>query len=191
MTNTTAKTKAILNLTFDNLRKGDFSDKHAMIDVYLDGKFISTYQWNPFWKMDTKDLMKALKINKSLYAGWRNKEITDLLGYHNHSAEISLSLWQGKRWGKALCKKDDEKVTEIIFKYAEIKMPDAYDVESCLVSDATCAENCLDFDDFCWQMGYDTDSRKAHKIYSECKDILVRLIQTGKYEELKKLHEEN
>lgn len=193
MTDMTAKekAKAILNLTFDNVRKGDFSNKHAMVDVYLDGKFISTYQWNPFWKMDTKDLMKSLKTNKSLYLGWRNKEIADLLGYHNESAEISLSLWQGKRWGKRLVEKDDKKLTEVIFKYAEIKMPDAYDVESALVSDASCIESSLDFKDFCWSFGYSDDSIKAKEIYNQCKDILVRLIQTGKYDELKKLHEED
>ena len=128
----TEEKKTKLNLTFDNVRKGDFSEKHAMVDVYLDGKFISTYQWNPFWNMDTKELMKALKYNRSVAYGWRNREVEGLLGIDHRTAENNIAIWQGKKWGKKLTDSFDKKLTELIFKYAEIENPKAYDVESAL-----------------------------------------------------------
>lgn len=185
-----AKAKAILNLTFDNVRKGDFSDRHAMVDVYLDGKFISTYQWNPFWKMKTEDLAKALKFKGGFCP---NRDVESVLGTHYASGFQNLAVWQGKHWNRSLKESYDKLVTELIFKHvlSKIEMPDVYDVESCLVSDAGCIESSLDFKDFCWSFGYSDDSIKAKEIYNQCKDILVRLIQTGKYDELKKLHEED
>jgi len=41
--------------------------------------------------------------------------------------------------------------------------PTAESVLSCLHSDQSCVD--MDFDDFCAEMGYDSDSRKAEKIY--------------------------
>lgn len=37
----------------------------------------------------------------------------------------------------------------------------------CFISDAMAANN--SFEDFCSEFGYDTDSRRAYKIYNECK----------------------
>jgi len=45
--------------------------------------------------------------------------------------------------------------------------PTAADVLSCLVSDANAVEQARDFEDFCHDFGYDTDSRKAEKIYRQ------------------------
>lgn len=42
--------------------------------------------------------------------------------------------------------------------------PDACDVINSLVSDASLADN--DFEDFCSECGYDTDSRKAMALYN-------------------------
>ena len=136
-------------------------------------------------------MLKALKYHRSVAYGWRNREVEGVLGVDHKTAEKKIAIWQGKTWGKKLTDSFDKKLTEIIFKYAEIEMPDAYDVESALVSDASCIESSLDFKDFCWSFGYSDDSIKAKEIYNQCKDILVRLIQTGKYDELKKLHEED
>ena len=187
----TEEKKATLNLTFDNIRRGNFSDKHAMVDVYLDGKFISTYQWNPFWKLDTKDLMKTLKYNRCVANGWRNRDVEGVLGVDQKSAEINLAIWQGKKWGKKLSESYDKKITDIMFKYFSIEAPDPYDVESCLINDAYCITYCKDFEDFCAEMDYDTDSKKADEIYNKCKDIFVSLIQnigSTKLEELHELH---
>ena len=43
----------------------------------------------------------------------------------------------------------------------------------CFISDAVAAKE--SFEDFCNEMGYDTDSRKAEKIYKECEKSLVKL----------------
>jgi len=43
--------------------------------------------------------------------------------------------------------------------------PSAGDVLSCLIMDACSYENATDFEDFCRDFGYDTDSRKAERIY--------------------------
>jgi hypothetical protein len=37
---------------------------------------------------------------------------------------------------------------------------------NCLASDATCAQG--SFEDFCSELGYDLDSRKAYKVYKAC-----------------------
>lgn len=183
-----------LNLTFNNLRRGEFSKRHAMVDVYLDGKFISTYQWNPFLNMDTDKLMKALKYNRCVANGWRNREVEDILGVDPKSAEINLAIWQGKRWGKRLTEKFDKKLSDLIFKYAEIEMPKDYDVESALVRDAELFESSRDFEDFCWELGCNTDSRKAERDYNECQNIFCRIIKTvgmNGFQELKETHYED
>ncbi len=45
------------------------------------------------------------------------------------------------------------------------KHPSKYDILACLSSDSHCAD---DFDDFCGDTGYDSDSRKARKLWKRC-----------------------
>jgi len=45
----------------------------------------------------------------------------------------------------------------------------------CFVSDAVAAKD--SFKDFCSEMGYDVDSRKAEKIYKECEKSLNKLFK--------------
>lgn len=47
--------------------------------------------------------------------------------------------------------------------------PTAGDVLGCLILDATGYENARDFEDWCSEYGYDTDSRKAERIYKAVK----------------------
>ena len=58
--------------------------------------------------------------------------------------------------------------------------PSCEDVLNCCASDAqSCADS---FEDFCGNMGYDTDSRKAEKIFKACqkmRDSLDRLLGDG------------
>jgi len=54
------------------------------------------------------------------------------------------------------------------------KPPDAADVLSCLCSDATSADR-VTFEDWCSDLGYDTDSRKAEKIYLACVETNAKL----------------
>ncbi|HJS81267.1 MAG TPA: hypothetical protein VJ742_00365 [Nitrososphaera sp.] len=51
--------------------------------------------------------------------------------------------------------------------------PDAKGVLDCLLSDASCS---LDsFEDFCSNCGYDSDSRKAYRLYTACVKSTARL----------------
>lgn len=49
---------------------------------------------------------------------------------------------------------------------AHTKEPSAADVLDCLAMDACGFENARSFDDWCAEYGYDTDSRKAERIYN-------------------------
>jgi hypothetical protein len=61
--------------------------------------------------------------------------------------------------------------------------PTAEEVLDCLASDASGVQNARSFDDWCSEYGYDTDSRKAEKIYKACvrqsAELLNLLGQTG------------
>ena len=46
------------------------------------------------------------------------------------------------------------------------KAPEVADVISCLISDAN--SGMMNFDDFCSEFGYDTDSRKALAVWEQC-----------------------
>lgn len=67
------------------------------------------------------------------------------------------------------------------------KEPDIYEVLDCLASDAAGIENARDFDDWCSEYGYDTDSRKAERIYHTCQRqaaSLRRLLGDDAYQAL-------
>lgn len=53
------------------------------------------------------------------------------------------------------------------------KEPTAADVLSCIVSDARAGD--MTFEEFCEEFGYDSDSRKAEKVYAACKAIEPRV----------------
>jgi len=53
--------------------------------------------------------------------------------------------------------------------------PTVEEVLDCLSSDASGIENARDFEDFCNEYGYSSDSRKAEKIYRECQHSASRL----------------
>ena len=53
--------------------------------------------------------------------------------------------------------------------------PDLADVLDCLASDASSYINSRDFEDFCSEFGYDTDSRKAERTYKACGHNAKRL----------------
>ncbi len=52
---------------------------------------------------------------------------------------------------------------------AHTSEPDVADVLDCLASDASGVVNAQDFEDWCMEYGYDTDSRKAERTYNVCK----------------------
>ncbi|HEX5016584.1 MAG TPA: hypothetical protein VFX15_03240 [Actinomycetes bacterium] len=53
--------------------------------------------------------------------------------------------------------------------------PTAADVLDSLASDASAWENARNFEDFANDLGYDTDSRKAEKIYNACGEVAKSL----------------
>lgn len=53
--------------------------------------------------------------------------------------------------------------------------PKIEDVLDSLTTDASCYEEALNFEDFASNLGYDTDSRKAERIYHLCGDMAKRL----------------
>ena len=54
-----------------------------------------------------------------------------------------------------------------------VKVPKLRDVLHSIATDASCAQD--SFDDFCSNLGYDTDSRKALETYLACQDNSVKL----------------
>lgn len=50
----------------------------------------------------------------------------------------------------------------------------------CFVEDARCGS--LPFSEFCEELGYDKDSRRAHKIYKECMKSLDKILNLGVHE---------
>lgn len=53
--------------------------------------------------------------------------------------------------------------------------PELEEVLNCLFSDAYSVLNASDFEDWANELGYDTDSRQAEKIYKECLKIAEQL----------------
>jgi hypothetical protein len=51
------------------------------------------------------------------------------------------------------------------------------DVLDSLASDAATMENCATFEEFCGELGYDSDSRRAERIYQTCRKHQARLLR--------------
>jgi len=66
--------------------------------------------------------------------------------------------------------------------------PKTIDLFTALLLDAGCAIDC-DFDDFCTNLSYDTDSISAHKIFGECVDTLKQLRNAFGHKQTQKLIE--
>ena len=60
-------------------------------------------------------------------------------------------------------------------RVSKVVCPKLADVLDCLASDASTVENCLSFDDFASEMGYDEDSRKAEKTFNKINEQVERL----------------
>lgn len=169
----------MLNLTIKNPRQGTFTKYHVMVDVELNGKFISTYECNPFYQLDTK----GETFNQLVNAVYRSNP-----KYDTGTATRLLKIFCGKEWGKDLYDDTVKSFMDVILKTLKDKVLDLIDlkdVERCLFNDAECFEFSSDFEDFCANLGYDTDSIKASKIYEACKEIYLKLVQTIGSEKLR------
>jgi hypothetical protein len=169
----------MLNLTIKNLRQGTFTKNHVMVDVELNGKFISTYECNPFYQMDTKGEI----FNQIVDAISRSNS-----KYDTGTAKYLLEILCGKYWDKDLYDNTVKSFMDIILKTLKDKILDLIDlkdVERCLFNDAECFESSSDFEDFCFNFGWDTDSIKALKAYESCKEIYLKLVQAIGSEKLR------
>lgn len=75
---------------------------------------------------------------------------------------------------------DSNKITKKHLGFSErifIKIPKARDVLYSLASDASLARE--SFEDFCLDLGYDTDSRKVLELYLECQESGHKLRKMG------------
>ena len=59
----------------------------------------------------------------------------------------------------------------------ETRAPEGNDVLDCIASDACTVENALTFEDFCDELGYDTNSRRAERTHKFCLATRKRLLQ--------------
>ena len=48
------------------------------------------------------------------------------------------------------------------------RQPNVEDVINCLVSDASCVQNSRNFENWCSDLGYNSDPRKAKRVYEAC-----------------------
>lgn len=169
----------MLNLTIKNPRQGTFTNKHIMVDVELNGKFISTYECNPFYQLKAggktfNQLVDAISRSNSKY--------------DTGTAARLFKIYCGMEWGKDLYDDTKEFFMGVILKTLKDKILDLIDlkdVERCLFNDAECFESSSDFEDFCLNLDYDTDSIKALKVYESCKEIYLKLVQTIGSEKLR------
>jgi hypothetical protein len=60
---------------------------------------------------------------------------------------------------------------------AHTEAPTAQDVLSCLAMDSAGFENADNFEDWCGEYGYDTDSRRAERTYNARKDQAIKLME--------------
>lgn len=73
--------------------------------------------------------------------------------------------WECNEW-KVILKYNGRRMTIPYFTGMAIDKPKLDDVLYSLLLDSTAIE--YSFDEWCGEFGYDTDSRKAEKLYKEC-----------------------
>lgn len=192
---TMEKKKPILNLVTRNFRRGNFSDLHAMVDVYLVNEdetetFISTYQWNPVYDLNFIwrgcRLIANMKQAESLATFWGRQYGRKAIEY------FGILKGTGKYWNMEFeSTSARESLLREFWGYIGLFKPDLYEIESCLTQDAEIVKECVTFQEFCDSLGYDSDSISAHKIYEDCQKVYDILITTGRMRELEELHEDD
>lgn len=123
-----------------------------------------------------KSYLEANGIELSIVDGpdYQLEEYTDPFG---HPQSIP-------RHHYVLCFTHEDLGTEMEFPYFCGAMTAGDDPESIpdqifdmLISEAMTAENCPRFEDYCAELGEDTDSRKAHETWSALHDQRVKLVE--------------
>lgn len=177
----------MFKMTFENMRhekRDGLGNQHITVDVLLDGKKVSDYSWNPFWYGAENDFLKIAEKKK------RKHTLMAFVGFsYERDAKSHLDLFQGKVWGKSLYKEDEDKLIDFLLRNDLVPMPKKKDVLYCLLSEADSFMNSSNFEDFCANLGYDTDSRKAENIFNACGRIFLELNSRLGIKKLSKLIE--
>lgn len=84
----------------------------------------------------------------------------------------------GKRVPTLMCKLTIEEAW-ILNNCTDPATPELADVMHSVVSDADTVRHGQTFDDWCEELGYDTDSRKAEKSFNACRDEWAGLVRLG------------
>lgn len=208
------------NLTIKNFRKSDnkdFSNHHYMVDVYLGNKLITQYHYNPLTIIFNDENKTKLKLKTPMmyygnqYWPMKNYDIKTYFCvlllkqvssvYHRGFSYEMVERYANpfnccfgtKKLTSEFQSDFDKAIDNILINDKDLinaVLPDLKDVEFALVSDAECYESSSDFEDFCVNLGYDSNSRKAEKIYNACKDMWCFLVKSGKYEEMKEVYQD-
>ena len=67
-------------------------------------------------------------------------------------------------------------------QWARFTEPDPPSVDGalwCLVCDASCVRHGQTFEEFCSELGYDSDSRTAERVFNACRDTWSALVRLG------------
>lgn len=115
------------------------------------------------------------------------KTIKGLVEEHKITAEVTFGAPEredfkdGTGWTVKLTRrgKDGRRTLTVPFYMgpAHTREPDASEVLSCLVSDATSFDNARSFEEWASDFGYDPDSRKAEATYREVEAQTARVIR--------------
>ena len=86
--------------------------------------------------------------------------------------------WEGAHHFRVTLKMHDRQLTTPFSQgYGIPSEPTAEGVLNCLVSDTWGIENARNFEEWCSEYGYDTDSRKAESLYRACTRQATKLRQ--------------
>jgi hypothetical protein len=95
---------------------------------------------------------------------------------HYGGVELPDGFDRGSHPWKVTLKYGRRRLTVPFFQgSAHTHEPTAADVLYCLCLDASSVDTTSGFEDWCRDLGYDTDSRRAEKTYRACERIAVRL----------------
>lgn len=69
------------------------------------------------------------------------------------------------------------------------RKPDVNDIIYCLLSDRSCYNSCIDFNDFVDNFGYENDAKQAYRAFTGCQRTAVNLENLLNPEQLEQLDE--
>jgi len=139
--------------------------------------------------------VKLLRNDKVIWSGSYSQGIGcfDVKKVIRYAREWSLYTWENSLEAHGLsCRfKDKKGLVDLLadFAHSTKKHPDVADVMFSCLLDGQADFDCYSFEDFALEMGYDSDSIKAHKIYEECCETGRRFRASFDHVELEKLRE--